>query len=154
MVNWHAPVWRDFCWEEGSNAEKWHRKKDFFINDSVGLSICDCPVETIKYIWVNIWWILDWVLPQNCRNTLPLHTTVKQLGLQKLKTLLCPTNCLQPTPTSLLTRWKNIKIQIWLWFFHCLNTFQYKNYVAFSLFYVLLRQGKSQNKCLLFSFIS
>ena len=23
MVNWHVPVWRDFCWEEGSNAEKW-----------------------------------------------------------------------------------------------------------------------------------
>ena len=54
MVNWHVPVWRDFCWEEGSNAEKWHRKKNFFINDSVGLSMCDCPVETVKYIWVNI----------------------------------------------------------------------------------------------------
>ena len=23
---------------------------------------------------VNIWWILDWILSQNCRNTLPLHT--------------------------------------------------------------------------------
>ena len=54
MVNWHVPVWRDFCWEEGPNAEKWHRKKNFFINDFVGLSMCDCPVETVKYIWVNI----------------------------------------------------------------------------------------------------
>ena len=48
MVNWHVPVWEDFCWVEVSNADKCHRKKNFFINDSVGLSMsmCDCPVET------------------------------------------------------------------------------------------------------------
>ena len=41
---------------EGSNGEKWsdHRKKNFFINNSVGLPICDGPIETVKYIWVNI----------------------------------------------------------------------------------------------------
>ena len=49
----------DFCWEVGSNAEKWgewtrHGKKNFFINDSVGLSMCNIPIETVKYIWVNI----------------------------------------------------------------------------------------------------
>ena len=93
-----------------------HRKNNFFINDYVGLSMCDCPMETVKYIWVNIWCMLDWILSENCRNTLPLHTVVEQLGVQKLKTLLCPINWLQPMPTSLLTRWKNIKIQIWLWF--------------------------------------
>ena len=54
MVNWHVPVWEDFCWVEVSNADKCHRKKNFFINDSVGLSMCDCPIETVKYIWVNI----------------------------------------------------------------------------------------------------
>ena len=31
-----------------------HRKKNFFINDSVRLSICDCPIETVKYICMNI----------------------------------------------------------------------------------------------------
>ena len=39
-----------------SNAKEWgdHRKKNFFINDSVGLSMCDYPMETIKYISVNV----------------------------------------------------------------------------------------------------
>ena len=47
--------WEDFCREVDSNAEKWgeHRKKNFFINNSVGLSKCDSPIETVKYIWVN-----------------------------------------------------------------------------------------------------
>ena len=93
-----------------------YQKKNFFINNSAGLSMCDCPIETVKYIWVNIWCMLDWISSQNCRNALPLHTVVEQLRVQKLKTLFCPTNCLQPTPTLLLTRWKNIKIQICLWF--------------------------------------
>ena len=31
-----------------------HRKKNFFINDSVGLSMCYCTIETVKYILVNI----------------------------------------------------------------------------------------------------
>ena len=41
----------------GSNAEEWsdHRKKNFFINNFVGLSMCDDgPIETVKYISVNI----------------------------------------------------------------------------------------------------
>ena len=40
----------------GSNAEKWgdHGKKNFFINNSVGLFMCDGPIETVKYIWMNI----------------------------------------------------------------------------------------------------
>ena len=94
----------------------WKRNKNFFVNNSVWLSICDRPIETVKCIWVNIWCMLDWILFQNCRNTLPLNTAVEQLGVQKRKTLLCPTKCLQPAPTPLLTRCKNIKIQVWLWF--------------------------------------
>ena len=35
----------------GSSAEKWGF---FFINNSVVLSMCDGPIETVKYIWVNI----------------------------------------------------------------------------------------------------
>ena len=32
------------------------------------------PMETVEYILVNIWCMLDWIMSQNCRNTLPLHT--------------------------------------------------------------------------------
>ena len=40
----------------GRFAEKWgdHRKKNFFIINSVGLSMCDSPIETVKYIWKDI----------------------------------------------------------------------------------------------------
>ena len=31
-----------------------HRKKNFFINNSMELSMCDGPIETVKYILVNI----------------------------------------------------------------------------------------------------
>ena len=64
---------------------------------------------------------------------------------EKLKTLLCPTNYLQPTLKPLLTRWKNIKIQTLAVIFHCLNSFQYKNYVAFSLLYALPRENHKIN---------
>ena len=97
--------------------------RNFFINNSVGLSRCDRPIEMVKYIWGNIWCMLDWILSQNCWNILPLHTahsgcwtTTRSEECKKHKTLFCPTNCLQPTPTPLLNRWKNIKIQICLWF--------------------------------------
>ena len=50
----------DFCWEVGSNAENWddHRKKNLFIN-SVELSMCDGPIESVKYIWVNILYMVE-----------------------------------------------------------------------------------------------
>ena len=88
-------------------------EKEFRYN-SEGLSMSDCPTETGKYIWVNISCMLDWILSQNCRNVLHLHTAVEQLVVEKLKPLFCPTNCLQPMPTRLLTRENNMKIQVWL----------------------------------------
>ena len=36
--------------------------------------MCDGPIETVKYIWVNILCTLDWIFSQNCRNSLLLHT--------------------------------------------------------------------------------
>ena len=41
----------DFCWD----TEKWidHLKKNFFINNSVGLSMCGSLIENVKYIWVG-----------------------------------------------------------------------------------------------------
>ena len=100
-----------------SSAEKWrdHWKNNFFRNNSVVLSMWDRPIETVKNIWVNIWCIFDWILSQNCRNTLSLHHTVDQLARSaKTWKLFCLPYYLQPRP--LLIRWKNIKIQVWLWF--------------------------------------
>ena len=59
----------------GSNAENWgnHRKNNFFIH-SVAISMCDGPIETARYIWVNILYMLDWIFSQNYRNSLPLQT--------------------------------------------------------------------------------
>ena len=66
----------DFCWKVQIRKNGWgdHWKKNFFINNSVGLSMCDGPIETVKYIWVNIWCMLDWIFSQYCKNPLPLHT--------------------------------------------------------------------------------
>ena len=43
-------------WLGCSNAEKWcdHGRNNFFINNSVELSMTDGLIETVKYIWVNI----------------------------------------------------------------------------------------------------
>ena len=118
-----------------------HWKKNLFINDSVDLSTCDCRIETVKYIWVNIWCMLDWILSWYYRNILPLDTAIEQLGVQKFKTLLCQTNCLQPTPTSLFTRWKNIKIQIWLWF--CFVWTVFKTRTTWHFHYCMYCLGKT-----------
>ena len=54
-----------------------------FCENLVGLSMCDGPIETVKYIWINIWCMLDWILSQNCRNTRPLHTADQLVGSAK-----------------------------------------------------------------------
>ena len=30
--------------------------------------MCDGPIETVKYIWVNIWCMPDWIFSKNYRN--------------------------------------------------------------------------------------
>ena len=54
-----------------------------FCENLVGLSMSDGPIETVKYIWINIWCMLDWILSQNCRNTRPLHTADQLVGSAK-----------------------------------------------------------------------
>ena len=54
----------------------------------VGLSIYDVPIETVEYIWVNIWCIIDWISSQNCRNTFPLHAVDQLVRSAKNETLL------------------------------------------------------------------
>ena len=48
----------------------------------------DGPMETVEYIWVNFWYIFGWILSQNCRNILPLHTVDQLERSAKNETLL------------------------------------------------------------------
>ena len=85
--------------------ENWgdHRNKNFFIN-SLELSMCDGPIETVKYNWVNISYMLDWIFSQNYRNSLPLHTAGSNKEEYKILDDVVPTNCLQSMPRSVLIR--------------------------------------------------
>ena len=58
------------CGKLGSDHR---RKNNFSINNSVELSMCKGLTETVKYIWMSILYILDWIFSQNCRNSPPLH---------------------------------------------------------------------------------
>ena len=51
-----ACTWLGKIFLRGTNAETWsdYWKKNFFINNSVRLSMCDSLIETVAYIWVNI----------------------------------------------------------------------------------------------------
>ena len=46
-------------------AETYENFVRLFMNES--------PMKIIQYTSVNIWWILDEIMPQNCRTTFPLH---------------------------------------------------------------------------------
>ena len=64
--------------------------------NSEGLFMYDCPVETVECIWVNIWCMFDWIW---CRNNLQkctpfsyLHTVNQLVRSAKIETL-----CVSPT---------------------------------------------------------
>ena len=64
-----------------------------------GIGLCDGPMETIEYIWLNICSMLNWISSQNCINTLPLHKVDQRVMSAKNETLLW------------LAGIKNVKIQ-------------------------------------------
>ena len=109
------------------------------------VSMCGSPIENVTYIWVNIWFMLDWISSQNCKNTLPLHTVDQRARSAKTWTLLRPSNCLQEKPMPLLITWKNFKNLGLVVILHCLNSFQRNYYVVFSLSYVLLKENRKIN---------
>ena len=102
----------------GSNSgeQGGHRKKSFFRNNSLGLSMYDGLIETVKYILVKF----DACLTGFCHKTAEIHFLciqfINQQVVQKLR------RCL-----------------------HCLNSFQRNNYVEFLLMYVLLRENHKVN---------
>ena len=141
-LKWHVPVWEGFLLG-GSNAKKWggSRKKNFFISNYVGLSMCDGPIETVKYIWVNTWCILDWILPQDCRNTLPLHRTDQLREECKNLDAIVPDQLLAALAHQ-VEEFKNSNLVVIL---HCFSSYQHNNYVAFSLLYIILRENHKMN---------
>ena len=52
MVNWHVLVGRKVQMQK--NGMTITSKEEFLYKRFHG-SLCDCPVETVKYIWVNSW---------------------------------------------------------------------------------------------------
>ena len=63
----------------------WSRKS--YLGLAEIMYMCDGPIETVEWIWVNIWCMLDWIWSQNCRNTLLLHTTGQLVRSAKNATL-------------------------------------------------------------------
>ena len=33
----------------------------------------DGVIETVEYMWVDIWCMLNWIMLQDCRNPFPWH---------------------------------------------------------------------------------
>ena len=75
--------------------------------------------------------MLDWILSQNCRNTLPLHT-FDQLA-QNLR-CYCADQLLAANVDTVayqIEEYKNSGLAVIL---HCLNGFQYNNYVHYYMY--------------------
>ena len=74
-LKWHVPVW-DFCWEVQLPEKKCdddHRENNFFINNSVEVLI---PHKEVHRGLLKLHLHLGGI-PENYRNTLPLHTVDK-----------------------------------------------------------------------------
>ena len=80
--------------------------------------------------------MFDWILSQNCRNTLPLHT-VDQVA-KNVDTAIPDQFLAARANTSAyqMEEYKNSSLVVIL---HCLNSFQHNKYVTFLLLYVFLK---------------
>ena len=86
------------------------------------------------------WFCLSWLPIMHCRPWKALLQT--ELRVHKRKRLLCLA-CSQSNAIAYqMEKYKNSGLVVIL---HCLNSFQHKNYVAFSLLHVLLRDNPKIN---------
>ena len=83
-------MWKNTVWGEGACA------------NPVGLFMYESPMETVEYIWANIWCMLDWISSQKCKNTLPLHTVDQLVRIAKNETAISV-----QTGDQTQTRWTN-----------------------------------------------
>ena len=127
----------------GSNAEGDHQKKNFFINNSVGLSMFDGPIETIKYILVNMWCMLDWIYTKLQKYTSFAYSRSTSEEWKNLVAVV-PDQLLASNADlsdDLLIRWKNIKIQVWLWF--CIVWMVFNTTTSWHFHYYMYCLGKT-----------
>ena len=108
--------------------------------------MCDSPIETVKYIWVNIWCMLHWILSKKkCRNTFPLRTVDQLARSAKSLEAVVPNQLLAANADAVAYQMEEYKNSGLVVILHCLNSFQYNNYVKWSLLYVLLRENHRIN---------
>ena len=131
MKNFYGIIW--------GNTVRVLREREACEN-TVGLSMSDGPIETVKCIWLNIWCMLDWVLSPNCRRTIPLHT-VESKNLDAV----VPNKLLAANAEAVGYQSEEYKNSGLVVILHNLNSSQHNNYVEFSLLYVLLRENHKTN---------
>ena len=86
--------------------------------------------------------MLDWILLQGYRNTLPLQTVHQLRRSAKSWTLLRPTNCLQPTRMPVLIEMNEYKNSGLVVILHCLSNFNATTTWHFHYLYVLLEENR------------
>ena len=85
--------------------------------------MCDGPIDTVKYIWVNISYMLDWIFLQNCRNSFPLHNNWSTSGEYKILEAAVSDELLVVNANAgsyQIEEHKNSSLVVIL---HCLNSF-------------------------------
>ena len=100
--------------------------------------MCDGPMKTVKYIWVNI---LDACLIGFCHKTAEIHFAYNRSTSKECKNQLLAAN-VNPVVAYQMEGYRNSGFVVIL---HYLNSFQHSNYLAFSLLYVLLRENHMIN---------
>ena len=63
----------------------------------VRLSMHDGPMETVKYAWVNIWCMLDWIVGF-CHKTAEIHFIVTKLHRYTFLAYSCSTRNVKMRP--------------------------------------------------------
>ena len=119
----------------GSNTKNWgdYWKKNLFTN-SVELSMCDGPIETVKYIWVNILYMFHWIFSKSYRNSLPLHKAGSTRKECKIVDAVVLDELLAVNANTVSYQIEEYKNSSFIVILHSLNSFQHYNYVAFLLF--------------------
>ena len=135
LLKWHVHVLGTFeRFNQKKKIDYW--KKNFFINNSVGLLMCNSLIETIKYFWVNIWCIFDWIFSQNCRNKFPFFACSCSTSEEyKVLDSAVPNELLAANANASsyqIKEYKNSSLDVIL---HCFNT---TTTWHFHYFYVLL----------------
>ena len=81
--------------------------------------------------------MVDWILSQNCRNTLPLHTADQLSEEYKNLDAVIPDQLLAANTDAVAYQMEEHEYSGLVVILHCLNSFQSNSCVAFPLLYVI-----------------